>query len=254
LERHLSSPLAFSPLILHAKTVEVANVGHADIRDDAYADSLGIQEKPIKLLLPTHLKQMKTHPTRKRCKVLDEDESECESSDILQIKDSVYFYAEVTPQNILKLLVALDKATRHALESYHDINECRVYLYVNSFGGDAYSGLSAMDHIRLNRVSVITVADGFVASAATLILLGGHERKMLKNAKVLIHQLSTQFLGKFKDLLDEVDNSKELMANFKEIYGKETYMKNKEIDDLIHKELHMNARQALKYGFVDDIW
>lgn len=189
----------------------------------------------------------------KRMKV-DLDEDEDENEQILQIKDSVYFYAEVKPETILKLITALDKATKHVLETYHDIYECKVYLYINSVGGEAYSGLSGMDHIRLNKVPVYTIADGFVASAATLLLLGGAQRKILKNAKVLIHQLSTQFLGKFKDLLDEVSNSKELMANLKEIYKWETKMKSSEIENLIHKELHMNANQALSYGFVDEIW
>ena len=152
------------------------------------------------------------------------------------------------------MITALDKATQYVLETSYDIYQCKIYLYINSVGGEAYSGLSGMDHIRLNKVPVTTIADGFVASAATLLLLGGAERKILKNTKVLIHQLSTQFLGKFKDLLDEVVNSKELMTNMKDIYKSETKMKSSEIENLIQKELHMNAYQALSYGFVDEVW
>ena len=195
------------------------------------------------------------HP-RKRMKVTEIDEDDItmeENSQVLQIKDSVYFYAEVKPETILKLLSALDKATQYAQTMCYNIYDARVYLYINSCGGDAYCGLSAMDHIRLNPVPIVTVADGYVASAATLILLGGTERKVLSNAKILIHQLSTQFWGKFKDLLDEVANSKELMRSFKKIYGSYTSMKKTQIDELLQKELHMNDQQALKNGFVDEI-
>ena len=198
------------------------------------------------------MKKSITH--KRKFKVEENDENLNDDEEILQIKDCIYFYAEVTPKNILKLITALDKATQYALQVNYDMNQSKVFLYINSFGGDAYSGLSAMDHIRLNQIPVITIADGYVASAATLILLGGSERKILSNAKVLIHQLSTQFWGKYKDLLDEVANSKELMNTFKDIYGNYTQMKEHQIEDLIHKELHMNANQSLLYGFVDEIW
>ena len=199
------------------------------------------------------MKNMKNQGIKRRKAVIDKDDDE-EENEILQVRDCVYFYAEVKPSTILKLITALDKATQYALEMSYDIKNCKIYLYINSFGGEAYSGLSGMDHIRTNRVPVVTVADGYVASAATLLLLGGSEKKIMSNAKVLIHQVSTQFWGKYKDLVDEVANSKELMTNFKEIYGSYTNMKEKEIEDLIHKELHMNAPQALQNGFADDIW
>lgn len=195
---------------------------------------------------------------RKRCRVVNDVEEQdatiSEDEDITQIDNSVFFYADVKPKTVLKLLKAIHAASAYALSNTYDVQEARVYLYINSNGGEVFSGLSAMDHIRLNRVPIVTIADGYVASAATLILLGGTERKILKNAKILIHQLSTQFWGKFNDLLDEVANSEELMNNFKSIYSTQTYMKKQTIDTLLHKELHMNAKQALAHGFVDEVW
>jgi ATP-dependent protease ClpP protease subunit len=175
-------------------------------------------------------------------------------SSITHIKDSVYFFTDISDESILKLIEALEKATTYVLEHTHDIYNARVYLYINSLGGEANAGLSGMDHIRLNRVPIVTVADGYVASAATLLLLGGQERKIMRNAKILIHQLSTAFWGKFNDLLDEVANSKELMDNFKEIYKNNTRMSSKKIESLLNKELHLNATEAFDLYFVDEIW
>jgi ATP-dependent protease ClpP protease subunit len=194
---------------------------------------------------------------KRRCLKLDSDAEEKEEEDedeICNVKNTVYFYAEVNTKNVLKMIKALNSATQFALESSYDMNTCAVYLYINSYGGDACGGLSAMDHVRLNRVHVVTIADGYVASAATLMFLGGHERKILRNAKILIHQLSTGFWGKYKDLLDEVANSKELMKNFQDIYKSHTRMTEKEVQDLLNKEIHMNAQQSLDCGFVDEIW
>lgn len=191
----------------------------------------------------------------KRLKKNEKDEEiEGDDDSIIQIKDSVYFSAEVENKNIIKLITKLNDAADYVLQNTTNIYNARIYLYINSYGGDAYCGLSAMDHIRCSRVPIVTIADGLVASAATLILLGGYERKSMTNAKILIHQLSTSFLGKYVDLLDEVENSKELMDNFKTVYKTYTKMSEETVDTLLKKELHMNAKKALTYGFIDEIW
>tara|TARA_B100000482_G_scaffold14190_1_gene9887 strand:+ start:838 stop:1455 length:618 start_codon:yes stop_codon:yes gene_type:complete len=177
-----------------------------------------------------------------------------EDNDVIDMNDCVYFHAEVNNKSIIKLIRALNSATKYALENCYDVKHAYVYVYINSSGGDAFSGLSAMDHIRCNKVPVITIADGFVASAATFMLLGGVERKSMQNAKILIHQLSTTFWGKHADLLDEVHNCKELMETLHSIYVTNTYIKGPQLKSLLKKEIHMNSAQALEYGFVDEIY
>lgn len=191
---------------------------------------------------------------RKRNNAKIEEEEDEEEASILNIQDCVYFYCEVNTKNTLKLIECLSKATQYALANCTTLENLNVYLYIHSPGGDVNAGLSAMDHIRCNKIPVITIADGFVASAGTFLLLGGNERKCLQNSRILIHQLSTSFWGKYTDLLDEVENSKELMTNFKNIYISQTNMKEQEIQRLLQKELHLTSYQAKKYGIVDEIW
>mgnify|MGYP001220345091 CR=1 FL=1 len=182
-----------------------------------------------------------------------ESEPEVEN-DIVVINENVYFHCEVSNKTVLKLIQSLSEASENAIKKCEKLKEAYVYLYINSGGGDAFAGLSAMDHIRCNKVPIITIADGFVASAATLLLLGGYERKSLWNAKILIHQISTEFWGKHADLLDEVENSKELMNSLNEIYTYYTTMKSAKVQELIKKEIHMNSSKALSCGIVDDVW
>lgn len=184
-------------------------------------------------------------------KTVAEDDS---SNDVITVRESVYFSADVESRHVLHLVRAIDEASEYALQHATWPSEARVYLYINSGGGCAFAGLSAMDHIRTNRVPVVTVADGYVASAATFLLLGGYERKSMRNAKILIHQLSTYFDGKYVDLLDEVENSKELMASFRHVYAENTKLKGSELDALLSKETHMNATRSLACGMIDEIW
>lgn len=170
------------------------------------------------------------------------------------IEDSVFFYAEVTSANVLRLLHCLSRANAHALSHCASPHDARVYLYIHSPGGDAYAGLSGLDHIRNNRLPVTTIVDGFVASAATFLLLGGSHRVALSHGTCLIHQLSTGFWGKYADLVDEVKNSTSLMKTFKKIYGERTSLDKAAIDSLLKKELTLDARKCLSMGIVDEVW
>lgn len=183
----------------------------------------------------------------------EKDDLETDNDDIVCIKNSVYFYCDVTNKSVLKLIQKLHEATEHELK-YSDAYSRKVYLYINSDGGNIFAGFSAMDHIRWNEVPVICVVDGFVASAATFLLLAGSERKAMQNSRILIHQLFASFWGKYNDLLDEVKNTQEIMKSVKKIYTANTYMSSHKVESLIQKELHMNAEEALKHGFVDEIW
>ena len=200
---------------------------------------------------------MKRKILKTRCAPNDDEEENSDSDsecDVTRLKNSVYFYCDVNNKSVLQLITALDAASTDALANSYYPTEARVYLYIHSRGGDAYSGLSAMDKIRLNPVPVITIADGYVASAATFMLLGADERKALKSAKLLIHQLSTGFWGKYSDLVDEMANSKELMETLRNVYKHRTQIPAKLLDELLSKELHISADNALVNGIVDEVW
>lgn len=184
----------------------------------------------------------------------DYDDSDNEGSEVIQVENNVYFHSDVTKQSILLLVKALNKAAKVIMTEFTSckdvLNRGKVYLYIHSDGGDAYAGISAMAHIRRCPVEVVTIADGFVASAATFLLLAGKERRMCINSKILIHQLRTEFWGKYSDLLDEVKNTKDLMRTIKMIYKKNTSMHKTRINDLLKTELVLNAQKCLDDNIV----
>ena len=183
----------------------------------------------------------------------DEDEEEEDELDVRREGSTIFFYAPVTRRSVLRLAMELRKATREArLETTS--KRRRVTLFLQSDGGDLYAGLSAMDHVRSNPVPVTTVADGFVASSATCILLGGHVRKIMPHTNVLIHQLSMGFWGKYRELLDEVQNSKALMAILWKVYSERTNLTKKTLRRLLKSELTLSADECLREGMVDSVY
>ena len=136
----------------------------------------------------------------------DDSNEELLEKQVSRIGQRVYFYTGVSRTSIRILIRKLHEAAAEALAAAATTPQVapRVTLFINSEGGCARSGLSAMDHIQALPVPVVTVADGMCASAATFLLLGGKQRQIMEHSEVLIHQLSTGFWGTYTSLLDEV--------------------------------------------------
>ena len=199
---------------------------------------------------------MKQHRNRKRVRSAatssdDDDTPEIPSIDMVrQIRNTVYFHSEVTRKSVLDLIEKLEAAANYAVS-----HECtNIRLFIHSEGGDAYAGLSGMNHIQTSRVPIVTIADGFVASAATFLLLGGSKRFGMEHSTILIHQVRTGFWGKFTDLVDEMQNSEQLMNILRTIYSSYTTIKKKRLESILQKELTMTSSQSIDNGIIQGIY
>lgn len=192
---------------------------------------------------------------RKRESLVEEDLSQDdeEESHIRIEENRIYFYAPVNQKTGLDLISKMKEAAVCAVAQSNFELKPSIYIFIHSYGGDAHVGLSLFDHIKAFNIKVITVADGFVASAASLILLGGHERVCMEHAHILIHQLRLDFWGKYEELLDEVKNSKNIMKAVKTLYEQNTKLQSEDLENLLRKELNLNSKKSLKYGLIDRI-
>ena len=91
----------------------------------------------------------------------DEEQDDSSASDLCRTaNDKIFFYCDVTKKTILTLIESLKKATDFALKN----DKNKIFLYIHSSGGDAFAGLSGMMHIEKNKIEVVCIVDGFVAS------------------------------------------------------------------------------------------
>ena len=103
----------------------------------------------------------------------DSSDSDSDSNtEINVIGSSVYFYSDVSDSTITKLITELKKLEISLMKKALELDgyKPKIKLYIRSCGGEVYAGFSAMDHISALRVPVVTIADGFCASAATFLL------------------------------------------------------------------------------------
>jgi len=169
------------------------------------------------------------------------------------IGNEMFFYSDVTTDDILEFTEELKKLENRLLKQAIDFPGFTPEIRINicSDGGEMFAGLSAMNIIEKSKVKIVTIAQGACCSAATFMLLGGHERRMGKNAHILIHQLSTNgFWGKFEDLKNEMDSCSKFMDMITKVYGEKTEIPEKEFKKLMKKDIYLNVEECLKYNVV----
>ena len=97
------------------------------------------------------------------------------------------------------------------------------------------------------RASVHTHAEGCVASAATLIFLGGQTRTVCPNAYILIHQISNELWGKFEELKDSMKQCERLMKHLKRVYLRETKIPEEKLDALLRRDMYLSYKKCRRY-------
>lgn len=182
------------------------------------------------------------------------DDSDCEEEAIIEAvgTNKVFFHADVSRTTIFKLIEAVHDARSRALEAGDKV----IWLFIHSGGGCLHSGFSGMDHLRAlcSDIELRTVADGAVASAASLLLLAGARRYAMPHAVLLLHQLSTAACGKFEELHDDYINNSMLMDALRAEYQRCSKMDAEAIGSRLRRELLMSAQQAMEVGLVDELY
>tara|TARA_B110000858_G_scaffold38834_3_gene44007 strand:+ start:108 stop:869 length:762 start_codon:yes stop_codon:yes gene_type:complete len=202
----------------------------------------------------------KKRDKKKKKKADDDDDKEEKDEDgdgddedkVYRRGTAVYFIGDITTSSVTTMRNMLDEACNLALKFQNTIDKPSVVLYIHSYGGDLLAGFSAYSAIKRCAVPVTTVADGYVASAATFLLLAGRRRFIAEHTHVLIHQLSTGVDGTYAEVKDDISNCDRLMASMKGIYEKETTLSAKKVKKLLKSELDLTADECIKHGVVSD--
>jgi len=170
-------------------------------------------------------------------------------------ENKIYYYAGVNRESAAELNKKIGELESKSLTlGYNlDIDPPTLKVLINSGGGSITAGISSMDTILRCKVPIHTYVDGFCASAATFLSVVGNYRFMSRNSYMLIHQLSTNFWGKYSEFEDEKQNLDLMMTTIKNVYKEYTKVPMKKIDEILKHDLMWDANTCLEYGLVDEI-
>lgn len=172
---------------------------------------------------------------------IDMDE---EAYNIDVIGREVFFSGSVTDESMHELVTKVKGLEQKLLNR----KKSTITLYIRSWGGDFFAGMSCMDHLKRLKVKIITVADGFCASAATFILMGSDNRKIMPHAHLMIHQISSGTNGKYEEIRETVRNCDKLMNTMKTVYQENTELPQDKMKKLLKRDIYFTADECEEFG------
>ncbi|SEG86939.1 ATP-dependent Clp protease, protease subunit [Nonomuraea solani] len=140
--------------------------------------------------------------------------------------------------------------TLESLDPDRDIS-----IYINSPGGSFTAMTAIYDTMQFVRPEIQTVCLGQAASAAAVLLAGGTpgKRFALPNARVLIHQPSTEGGGQGSDIEIQAREILRMRTLLEDIVAKHTGKSSVEVRKDIERDKILSADEAKAYGLIDDI-
>ena len=168
----------------------------------------------------------------------------------------LYFTEDVTQRSCHALINRIDELNIKLgkLECEYQLESpLKIYLHISSYGGDIFPAFSVIDAMRQSKYPIVTIVEGAVASAATLISVFGQQRYITKHSYMLIHQLTSSCWGKMTEIDDEHENLKDIMDHIYAIYEEKTKLNKTQLRKILKHDRWWSAEHCLKDGLVDKI-
>lgn len=130
-----------------------------------------------------------------------------------------------------------------------------IQMYINSPGGEVYSGMAVYDTMQYIKAPVSTICIGLAASMAAFLLAGGEpgKRFSLPNSRILIHQPSGGSQGQASDIKIQAEEILRIREEMNKILAKNTAQDLKTIERDTDRDFYMRADEAKKYGIIDKV-
>ena len=130
-----------------------------------------------------------------------------------------------------------------------------IIMYINTPGGEVYSGMAIYDAMQYVKCDVQTVCVGLAASMGSVILAGGTKGKRfaLPHSKVMIHQPLGGAEGQATDIVIQAEEILKVKNMFIDLITNHTGQKKEQVAQDMERNKWMNAEEALKYGIIDKI-
>jgi ATP-dependent Clp protease protease subunit len=130
-----------------------------------------------------------------------------------------------------------------------------IRLYINSPGGQVYSGMAIYDTMQQIECPVSTVALGFTASFGTVLLTAGTEgmRYALPNATIHMHQPLGGAQGQASDIAIQANEILRLRKSLNGILSFHTGQPIDKIQNDTDRDIYFTAEGAKDYGLVDEV-
>jgi ATP-dependent Clp protease protease subunit len=167
----------------------------------------------------------------------------------LLLRNRIVFLGTPINDQISNLIVA------QLLHLNQEDNDAPISIYINSPGGQVYSGLAIYDTMQMITNPIRTVAVGVTASFGTVLLTAGTkgERYALPHATLHMHQPLGGAQGQASDIEIQAREVLRLKTRLNDILSFHTGRSVEDIERDTDRDYYMDAADAVEYGLVDHV-
>lgn len=150
------------------------------------------------------------------------------------------------------------KACMAELETWSRLDpKCDITIVFQSPGGDVVAGMALWDFLQEMRERghrLTTVARGYAASMAGILLQAGDVRAIGRESWLLIHEAQFGAVGSYGEVEDRVEWVRKVQGRILDIFAARSKLSKAQIKRRWHrKDWWIDSDDALKFGFVDEI-
>ena len=130
-----------------------------------------------------------------------------------------------------------------------------IQIYINSPGGEVYSGLGIYDTMQFIKPDVATICTGMAASMAAVLLCAGAQgkRSALPHSRVMIHQPLGGAQGQASDIEITAREILKIKEELALIIAKHTGKSTEEEIRTGDRDYWMIASEAKDFGMIDEV-
>ncbi|MCH9757525.1 MAG: ATP-dependent Clp protease proteolytic subunit [Proteobacteria bacterium] len=132
-------------------------------------------------------------------------------------------------------------------------SERDIHLYINSGGGIVTSGMAIFDTMSYVKSPVSTICIGQACSMAAVLLAAGQrgKRRILPNARVMIHQPLGGFSGQASDIEIHTREILAMREKLNDLLARLSGKSKKRIATDTERDHFLTAEEATAYGLTD---
>lgn len=135
-----------------------------------------------------------------------------------------------------------------------DVEE--VIVHIHSCGGNLFEALAMYDFLvslKANGIKITTIVEGMCASAATVVLLAGDDRKLMENSRFLIHNPMSWAEGTAAEIQKVASFLVDEQERLVEFYVIKTGGDAEQLQSIMDTDEFVDADTALELKFATEV-
>lgn len=121
-----------------------------------------------------------------------------------------------------------------------------IKIYINSYGGDLFTAIQFLRVLGETQGNIVVSVEGACMSAATIILMCGHQFEVSEHSMFMFHNYSSGVMGKGGEMFDQLQHERIWSEKLhRDIYA--DFLTEKEITSILeNKDIWMDGEEVIK--------